>query len=654
MPTSQSHISPQTPMGATPTGDGATFRVWAPGAAHVYIALGDVSAYRPRPQDELVVNPATGHWTGFVPGVSDGDHYRFYVVGAGGRAGLKRDPWARELEPGVALEDCDCIVRARGSYPWHDARFQAPPFHELVVYQLHVGVFSARDANGNDIRIGRVAKLLDVLDRIDYLVDLGVNAVQPLPLVEFHGPWSLGYNGTDLFSPETDYVVPSDHLARYVDLVNGLLAARGLPPVSRSQLDGGVNQLKAFVDICHVCGIAVLADVVHNHAGGDLDRHSLDYFDLPAVPGPHNNLYFSDAGWAGGKVFDFRKSGVCSFLTENAVMFLDEYHMDGLRFDEVTVIDRNHGWFFCQDLTSTLRYRKPSAALIAEYWGDERWRAVVAPPDGMGFDLGYADGLRDAIRGVLAQAAGGADARVDLGPLRHGLHRPGGYRHAWQAYHCIENHDLVLDFGNHRKPRIAALAGGGDARSWYARSRARVATGLLLTAPGVPMLFMGQEYLEDKLWSDNPNAGDRMIWWEGLEGLDRHMADFHRFVRDLLRVRRSHPALRSEPVVVYPLDDGARVLAFQRWVPGAGRDVVVVASFAETTFRGDYALGFPRGGRWFEVLNSDFYDRFPNRDVAGNGGVVIADGPPMHGMPHSSRITLPADGLLVFATDHGG
>ena len=134
-----------------------------------------------------------------------------------------------------------------------------------------------------------------------------------------------------------------------------------------------------------------------------------------------------------------------SFLIENALMFLDEYHMDGLRFDEVTVIDRNGGWSFCQDLTATLRYRKPSAALIAEYWGDQRWRAVVQPGDGMGFDLGYADGLRDAIRGVLAQAAGGADAPVDLGPVRHGLQRPGNYRHAWQAYNCVENHDLVLD-----------------------------------------------------------------------------------------------------------------------------------------------------------------------------------------------------------------
>jgi 1,4-alpha-glucan branching enzyme len=79
----------------------------------------------------------------------------------------------------------------------------------------------------------------------------------------------------------------------------------------------------------------------------------------------------------------------------------------------------------------------------------------------------------------------------------------------------------------------------------------------------------------------------------------------------------------------------------------------VVASLAETTFHNDYALGFPRGGRWDEVLNSDYYDHFPNPCTAGNGGFVIAAGGPMHGMPHSARITLPANGLLVFATDRG-
>jgi 1,4-alpha-glucan branching enzyme len=131
------------------------------------------------------------------------------------------------------------------------------------------------------------------------------------------------------------------------------------------------------------------------------------------------------------------------------------------------------------------------------------------------------------------------------------------------------------------------------------------------------------------------------------------MADFHRFVRELVWLRHQHPALRADPVTVYPLPENGRVLAYQRWLPNVGRDVVVVASFAESTFYGDYELGFPRGGYWHEVLNSDYYDTFPNPIVQGNGGGVIADGPPRHGMPASARITIPANSLIVFATDTG-
>jgi 1,4-alpha-glucan branching enzyme len=435
--------------------------------------------------------------------------------------------------------------------------------------------------------------------------------------------------------------------------VNRLLLSKGRDPVTGEQLVGHVNQLKAFVDVCHVYGIAVLVVVVYNHAGGGLDSCSLDYFDLPSVPDRHNNIYFSGAEWAGGKVFDFGKLQVRSFLLENAAMFLDEYHADGLRFDEVTVIDDNAGRGFCQDLTSTLRYRTPSAVLIAEYWNNERWRAVVPVPEGMGFDLGYADGLRDGIRSVLAQAGGG-DAPVDLGPIRTGLQRPWGYPHAWQTYNCVENHDLVLDADDHRKPRIARLAGGGDARSWYARSRARVATALLLTAPGVPMVFMGQEFLEDKLWSDNPNRDDLLIWWAGVQGADRHMADFHAFVRDLIHLRRAHPALRSDPVDVFHTNDADRIVAFHRWVPDVGRDVVVVASLAESTFHDrSYALGLPSPGHYIEAFNSDWYDFRPNPCVVGNDGRVVADGPPLHGFAQSAQLTIPANSVLVLTSDAG-
>jgi 1,4-alpha-glucan branching enzyme len=646
MPVSQAHVTASTPMGVNLVAGGATFRVWAPAADRVHLVLGGADGYVPRPQDELVKDPASGHWTGFVAGVGDGTKYRFLIGGPGG-AGLKRDPWARELEL-YGYPECDAIVRRANAYPWHDEGFRAAPLADLIVYQLHVGVFYARDDHGADRRPGRVAKFLDAVERVPYLADLGITAVQPLPFAEFQTSWSLGYNGTDLFSPEMDYCVGPQDLGPYLEKVNALLAAKGCAPLSEVELEGQVNQLKLFVDICHLHGLAVLADVVYNHAGGQLDPQSLDHFDWD----PHRDLYFSGAGWAGGRVFAYNRADVREFLIGNATMLLREYHVDGLRFDEVTVIDRNGGRSLCQDLTRTLHYEKPAAALIAEYWGDS-WVSLAAPPDGMGFDLTYSRLLRDAVRDVIAQASGGAAAPVDLDRLRGALERPWGVASARQAYNCIENHDFVLDAdGDHRKPRIARLADASSPRSWYARSRARVATGLLLTAPGVPMLFMGQEFLEDKLWSDDPNREGLLIWWDGAEGSDRAMNDHLRFTLDLIWLRRRHPALRDDPVAVYAPDHANRVQAFQRWVPGKGRDVVVVASLSESTLHG-YRLGFPQPGGWIEVFNSDVYDHFVNPWVQGNGGGVTADGPPLDGLAQSAALTLPANSLLVFARDSG-
>jgi 1,4-alpha-glucan branching enzyme len=654
MPASQQHISDTTPMGANLIGDGATFRVWAPGAEHVYVAFGDADSYLPQPADELIKDPTTGHWTGFFPGVGDGTKYRFFVVGKGG-SGLKRDPFARELEL-YGYPNCDCIVRDPDNYPWHDQGFRPPVFNDLIAYQFHVGVFYARDDQGRDIRHNRVSKFLDVLDRIEYLADLGVNALQPLPLVEFQGEWSLGYNGSDLFSPEMDYCVDPAHLDPYLRKVNDLLAKKSCTPLTLDQLSGQVNQLKAFIDLCHLYGLAVIVDVVYNHAGGGFDDQSIDYFDFPADRNKGNSIFFSGEDWAGGRVFAFYKPEVREFLIQNAKMFLEEYHADGLRYDEVSVIDAKGGWSFCQDLTATLRYVKPDAVQIAEYWGEYRWLGVLRPPAGMGFDMGYTDGVRDVVRSVIAEATGGAGAAVHLGRLKGALERPWNFPFAWQAYNCIENHDFVLDAdGDHRKPRIPKLADWNNPRSWYARSRARVATAILLTAPGAPMLFMGQELLEDKFWSDSPERDNSFIWWEGLEGKDRHMDDFHHFTRDLIWLRRHQSALRAEGINVFHIDEYNRVLAFHRWVPGVGHDVVVVISLREGTFDNrSYTLGFPLSGQWHEVFNSDLYDSFPNPWVQGNPGGVSAGGGPMHGLPCSADITIPANSVLVFARDWGG
>jgi 1,4-alpha-glucan branching enzyme len=651
MPARQSHIDSATPMGVSLVAAGATFRVWAPAATAIYVVRDGIDDYQLRDADLLVRQSDSETWAGYFPGVHDGTKYRYFVVGPRG-SGFKRDPWARELEL-AGYPDCDCIVRDPAGYPWHDAAYAPPALKDLVVYQLHIGVFYARDSDGRDIRHGRTAKLLDALDKVSYLADLGVTAIQPLPFVEFQGEWSLGYNGTDLFSPEMDYCVAPADLGPYLRKVNTHLTRWGHRALTGGELAGQVNQLKAFIDICHLYGLAVLPDVVYNHAGGNLDGQSMLNFDYGADADGRNDAYFSTAGWAGGRVFAFDKPAVREFLTANAKMFLEEYHVDGLRFDEVTVIDANGGWGFCQELTRALHTSRPQAALIAEYWGEYRRLAVAQPPSGMGFDAAYSDGIRDTVRTVLGQASRGAAEGVDLEPIARELLRPLSEPFVWPSYNCLENHDLVLDAdGDHRKPRIAQLADPSNARSWYARSRARVAMGLLLTAPGIPMLFMGQEFLEDKLWSDNPNRDSLFLWWDGLDGADKHMADFRRFTQDLIRLRRSQPALRAELISVFHVDQANRVLAFQRWLAGVGRTVVVVISLSESSFEsGSYSLGFPGAGRWLEVMNSDYYDNLPNPEVRGNGGAVQADGPPRNGFDASAGLTVPANSVLVFARD---
>jgi 1,4-alpha-glucan branching enzyme len=172
--------------------------------------------------------------------------------------------------------------------------------------------------------------------------------------------------------------------------------------------------------------------------------------------------------------------------------------------------------------------------------------------------------------------------------------------------------------------------------------------GLLLTAPGIPMLFMGQEILEDKYWSDSPDFyADSLIWWDGL-ATDRRMQDHLRFIRDLIQVRRANRALSSDRIRVFHVHNDNRVIAFHRWIEDAGEDVIVVANFSESTWY-SYALGFPHAGTWREIFNSDVYEQFPNPAVAGNGGAIVADGGPLHDFQSSANIVMPANSILIFA-----
>jgi 1,4-alpha-glucan branching enzyme len=603
----------------------------------------------------LMANDGSGYWTGFVEAAQEGDLYHFLVLGAGS-SGYKRDPYARELATDAPFPNDSCILRSATAYPWHDTSFVTPDFTNMIVYQAHLGTYAIQ-------KPGVASTFLDVIGKIPYLVALGINVLQPLPVDEVESDPSMGYNGADCFSPDFPYVVTdAGAMAQYLGTVNGLLQARNLPPLDLTDIASGPGQLKAMVDLCHVYGIAVVFDVVYNHAGGfsvdgQLDDECLYYWDRAVNAGNNNDsLYFTDQDrGTGGLSFALWNNDVRQFLINNASYYINEFHVDGFRYDEISdLISMNcdSGWSFCCDLTNTLRFLKPRLLQNAEFWPGEVGNypkpaaSIVTPVagGGAGFDVLQHDGLRSAVRGAVQAASAGQQAAVDMGAIAVALY-PQGFAHGWQTVPCVENHDIVK-VGTDQ--RIPYLADSSNRRSWYARSRSRFAMGILLTAPGIPQLFMGQEFLEDKQWSWDPESSN-LIWWDGLNtGVDPAMVNHLRFTQDLIRLRWNQPALRGDNANAFHCSDGNRVLAYHRWLEGTGQDVVVVATLAETTWY-NYGVGFPYPGSWAEIFNSDVYDNWVNPIAAGNGGGICASGPPLHGLQASATIVIPANGLVVFA-----
>src|SRR5258708_846944 len=226
------------------------------------------------------------------------------------------------------------------------------------------------------------------------------------------------------------------------------------------------------------------------------------------------------------------------------------------------------GWSFCRDLTNTLRSVNPRLLQNAEYWPFEFQNyprsspSIVSPTGngGAGFDVLQHDGLRSALRSAVGQAAQGQSAIVDFDAVARNLY-PQGFAHGWQAVTCVENHDLVAAG---RDPRIPALADGSNPRSWYARSRSRFATGLLLTAPGIPQLFMGQELLDDRQWSAHPKSSANLIRWNGLStGGDPAMVNHLPFTQDLIPLRGKQPSLLWRKGNAVHETNPNRVLPFQ-------------------------------------------------------------------------------------------
>ena len=337
-------------MGAVAHDAGTTFRVWAPHATSVAVvgSFNDWDAARnPLARDD---RGKADTWSADVAGVAPGAEYRFVLqTPAGDRNRL--DPRARRLTNSVG----NAVVYDPAAFDWGDAEFHQPPWNDLVIYELHVGTF------GEGVR-GRPGTLEGVRRRLPYLRSLGIGAIQLMPPFEFAGDRSWGYNTAYPFAVESTYGSPDD--------------------------------LKALVRDAHAAGIAVILDVVYNHLGpSDLD---IWQFDGWSENGKGGIYFYEDARsttpWGETRP-DYGRNEVRVFLRDSAIQWLEEFRVDGLRWDATAYIssiggggrnapDRiDDGWRFMADVNAEIAERYPGRLTIAE---DLRSDLAVVRPRGEG------------------------------------------------------------------------------------------------------------------------------------------------------------------------------------------------------------------------------------------------------------------------------
>lgn len=538
-------------MGAWEDAGDTTFRVWAPNATTVTVA-GSFNAWSGAATP--LAWEGGGIWSVDVPGDLRGETYKYVIDGTL----WKNDPRATAVTNSVG----DSIITAPSVYSW--SSFTMPGWHELVIYEMHVGTL-------NDTPGGTPGTWQSAILKLDHLDDLGVNAVKVMPVAEFAGDFSWGYNSAHPFAPESIYGDPID--------------------------------MKDFVDECHQRGIAVIIDVVYNHLGpSDLDMWRFD----GSSTGSYGGIYFFQDWRAvtpwGDTRPDYGRGEVRAFLRDNAMHWLTEYNADGLRWDSTVNIrtqnnggggDITDGWTLMQWINNEIDTAMPWKISIAEDLQNNDWMTKTTGAGGAGFDSQWDAAFVHPVRDAVIEAS---DANRDMWAVRDAIAKvDNGDRLKRIVY--TESHDEVAN-GHARVPEEIWP---GNAASWASKKRSTLGAGLVFTSPGIPMMFQGQEFLEDGYFQDT----DPLDWSKA--STHAGIVDLY---TDLIGLRRNAggktAGLRGNGVNVHHVNDTSKLIAFHRWDNGgAGDDVIIVANFSSTGYS-SYNIGFPSAGTWKVRFNSDW------------------------------------------------
>lgn len=459
---------------------------------------------------------------------------------------------------GVAIDDVVLTGRVKSPV------FATPAWNEMVVYEMHIGTF-------NDAAGGAPGTFSSAISRLDQLQSLGVNCVELLPVAEFAGDFSWGYNPGHLFAVEGVY--------------------------------GAINEYKRFVNECHARGIAVVQDVVHNHYGpSDLDIWRFDGWYQNNLGGIYfYNDWRSSTPWGDTRP-DYGRGEVRTFIRDNCLNWLQEYRIDGLRWDSTVNIrntnngmgtDLPDGWSVMQYVNNEINTYQGWKISIAEDLQNNEWLTKTTGAGGAGFDSQWDAGFVHPIRTALIT---GSDSSRNMFSVRDALTHYYNGDHVQRVVYT-ESHDEVAN-GHSRVPEEIWP---GNAGSWASKKRSTMGAALVMTAPGVPMLFQGQEVLENGFFADtDPVDWTKLTTYAGIQTL----------YRDVIRLRRNWydttRGLRGNNINVHHINDTNKVIAYHRWQSGGPKDdVIVVANFANTTYA-SYNIGLPRAGVWKVRFNSDW------------------------------------------------
>lgn len=416
---------------------GATrFVVWADDDRQVELMLdGELYALRPG---------AGGLREVSVPGIQPGARYGYRINGDGPFP----DPASRSQPDGP--HGLSAVVDS-SAHVWRHDTFRTPPLREAVLYEMHIGAFTAEGTY-------RAAR-----ERLPHLRDLGVNVLEIMPLAECPGRWNWGYDGVGLYAPYHVYGPPGD--------------------------------LRAFVDEAHGMELAVLLDVVYNHLGPDGAYHGL-----------YSSRYRSSrrqTPWGDGMNFDGDGSAnMRAFFIESALHWLEEYHVDGFRLDAVHAIADDSAPHFLEELTAAVHAARPGALVMAE---DNRNEARLVRPRGQGYGLDavWADDFHHHVRrrlagdrhGYFAAYSGELDAIARTlrdGWFYCGQPTPAGGKPRGASSEGIPRERMVICLQNHDQTGNRAL--GERLHHQIHPEQWLAASAVLLLAPETPLLFMGQEW----------------------------------------------------------------------------------------------------------------------------------------------------------------